>query len=107
MAGVTFLKCPNCDFQTRISGGFPFYTDKESGERVYPMVPLPLEFNNKIEGYKGSSYCGNCRKPVEIIKHVDQKAPPCPECGKSNFVNEKDPCPICKVSKLEASIAFF
>ena len=96
MASLSFLKCNKCGESYRLSNGFPFYTDQETGQLVYPMVPVPLELHPKIEGHRYSKFCKVCSAYVDVLQYKDRDAPECPNCGQNDFLDEGDPCPKCK-----------
>lgn len=110
MSSLAFLKCNKCPQKYRLSGEIPFYTDLETGQLVYPTVPVPLELHSRIEGCRNDEFCKICNKYVEVLRYKkDQIVTPCPFCNQKSFINDGDICPLCKegVIKIDMSKMVF
>lgn len=102
MSSVFILKCNTCKFSTRVAGGFPFYINPVTHEQVFPMVPIPLELKDRIDGYRNTEYCVNCRKDVTTFSNNDRSNDKrCPTCNGNALLQEDDICPECHKGRIE------
>ncbi len=86
----------------------PYEIDEETGEKIRMILPVDPDL---ADGFFNGEMCLNCRYVVLISQDKGKEvAYMCPDCNKSNFLNEDDQCPKCNggtIEEDEGSVVWF